>query len=69
MNVLKVWGLSLHGNGQLKYAYEIMYLVHNLTYIWPPSIMYVLPSLFIALHGSIAQTFSAILCSTTGSSI
>ena len=39
LNVLKVWGLSFHGNGCSKYAYEILYLVHNVTHVWPPSLV------------------------------
>ena len=44
LNVLKVWALTFRGNGHSKYAYEILYLVHNLTHVWPPSLAYVLCS-------------------------
>jgi hypothetical protein len=36
--VLKVWAHSFRGQGQLKYAQEVLYLLHNLTHIWPQSL-------------------------------
>ena len=35
LNVLKAWGLAFCGNGRSKYAYKILYLVHNVTHVWP----------------------------------
>jgi len=31
MLVLKIWALSFCGNGQTKYAYEMLHVIHNLT--------------------------------------
>ncbi|KAH9887686.1 hypothetical protein C8Q73DRAFT_748529 [Cubamyces lactineus] len=35
VNVLKLWTLSFRGSGRLKYAYEMLHLIHNLTHVWP----------------------------------
>ncbi|ETW82437.1 hypothetical protein HETIRDRAFT_416617 [Heterobasidion irregulare TC 32-1] len=39
LNILKIWGLAFRGNSQSKYAYEILYLVHNITHVWPASLV------------------------------
>ena len=39
--VLKVWVHSFRGQGQIKYMQEVLYLLHNLTHVWPPSLRYV----------------------------
>ncbi|KIJ59407.1 hypothetical protein HYDPIDRAFT_162408 [Hydnomerulius pinastri MD-312] len=39
VNVLKVWALSYRGTGRTKYAYEVMYLIHNLNHVWPESLV------------------------------
>jgi len=39
--VLKVWVHSFQGQGWMKYAQEVLYLLHNLTHILPPSLRYV----------------------------
>ncbi|KAH9886957.1 hypothetical protein C8Q73DRAFT_608284, partial [Cubamyces lactineus] len=35
VNVLKLWTLSFRGSGRVKYAYEMLHLIHNLTHVWP----------------------------------
>jgi len=41
--VLKIWALSFRGNGHMKYAFEMLHLIHNLTTVWPEKIWYVGP--------------------------
>jgi hypothetical protein len=36
--VLKVWARSFRGQGRLKYAQEVLYFLHNITHVWPPSL-------------------------------
>ncbi|KAK0219336.1 hypothetical protein EDD85DRAFT_924132 [Armillaria nabsnona] len=36
--VLKIWALSYRGSGRTKYAYEMLYIIHNLTHVWPKGI-------------------------------
>jgi len=36
--VLKTWALSYRGNGQTKYAYKMLHLIHHLSKIWPKGI-------------------------------
>jgi hypothetical protein len=36
--VLKAWVCSFRGQGRLKYAQEMLYLLHNITHVWPPSL-------------------------------
>jgi hypothetical protein len=36
--VLKVWACSFRGQGRLKYAQEMLYLLHNITHVWPPAL-------------------------------
>ncbi|KAE9385461.1 hypothetical protein BT96DRAFT_1007024 [Gymnopus androsaceus JB14] len=36
--VLKIWALSFRGSGRTKYAYEMLYLIHNLEKVWPKPI-------------------------------
>ncbi|KAJ8090045.1 hypothetical protein PM082_018625 [Marasmius tenuissimus] len=33
--VLKRWAFSYRGNGQTKYTYEMLHLLHNITQVWP----------------------------------
>ncbi|KAJ8462312.1 hypothetical protein ONZ51_g10984 [Trametes cubensis] len=35
VTVLKLWALAFRGSGRLKYAYELLHLIHNLTHVWP----------------------------------
>ena len=44
--VLKMWALSFRGNGQSKYAYEMLHLIHNFTKVWSKGIRYVKESYF-----------------------
>lgn len=39
--VLKIWALSFRGNGRSKYAFEMLTIIHNITTVWPPKIVYV----------------------------
>ncbi|KAJ2916959.1 hypothetical protein MD484_g3437, partial [Candolleomyces efflorescens] len=36
--VLKHFALSFRGNGRIKYAYEMLHLIHHIKHIWPASI-------------------------------
>ncbi|KAL1725304.1 hypothetical protein EV714DRAFT_221595 [Schizophyllum commune] len=36
--VLKTWALSFRAQGRTNYAQELLYLIHNLTKVWPPHI-------------------------------
>ncbi|KAF8989724.1 hypothetical protein BDQ17DRAFT_1414321 [Cyathus striatus] len=36
--VLKTFALSFRGTGRLKYAYEMLHFIHNITHIWPEGI-------------------------------
>ncbi|KAI5822794.1 hypothetical protein K523DRAFT_406741 [Schizophyllum commune Tattone D] len=36
--VLKTWAFSFRAQGRSRYATEILYLIHNLTHVWPPAI-------------------------------
>ncbi|THV07052.1 hypothetical protein K435DRAFT_960028 [Dendrothele bispora CBS 962.96] len=36
--VLKIWALGFRGNGQMKYAYEMLHLIHCITSVWPEEI-------------------------------
>ncbi|VDC03269.1 unnamed protein product [Peniophora sp. CBMAI 1063] len=33
--VLKVWAFTFRAQGRVKYALEVLYLIHNLTHVWP----------------------------------
>ncbi|VDB97816.1 unnamed protein product [Peniophora sp. CBMAI 1063] len=33
--VLKVWAFTYRAQGRVKYALEVLYLIHNLTHVWP----------------------------------
>ncbi|KAH9901536.1 hypothetical protein C8Q73DRAFT_635931 [Cubamyces lactineus] len=35
VTVLKLWALAFRGSGRIKYAYELLHLIHNLTHVWP----------------------------------
>ncbi|KAH9847420.1 hypothetical protein C2E23DRAFT_741772 [Lenzites betulinus] len=35
VTVLKLWALGFRAMGRVKYAHELLHLVHNLTYVWP----------------------------------
>ncbi|KAH7906597.1 hypothetical protein BJ138DRAFT_1162281 [Hygrophoropsis aurantiaca] len=37
--ILKVWALSYRGSGRSKYAHEMLFLLHNITHIWPKSLV------------------------------
>lgn len=39
---LKVMTFAFRGNGRSKYANEMLYLVHNITHVWPACLRYVL---------------------------
>ncbi|KAJ2929189.1 hypothetical protein H1R20_g7903, partial [Candolleomyces eurysporus] len=36
--VLKHFALSFRGNGRIKYAYEMLHIIHHIKHIWPASI-------------------------------
>ncbi len=36
--VLIIWALSYRGSGRTKYVYEMLYIIHNLTHVWPEGI-------------------------------
>ncbi|KAL1658032.1 hypothetical protein GGF50DRAFT_68075 [Schizophyllum commune] len=36
--VLKKWAFSFRAQGRSRYATEVLYLIHNLTHVWPPEI-------------------------------
>ncbi|KAG8789658.1 hypothetical protein FRC12_013326 [Ceratobasidium sp. 428] len=38
ISTLKLWTLSFQANGRSKYAKEMLYLIHNLTYVWSPGL-------------------------------
>ncbi len=40
--VLKVLALMYRGSGRVKYAHELLHLIHNLTHVWPKGLRYVL---------------------------
>jgi hypothetical protein len=40
--VLKQWSFSYRGNGRMKYAHEMLHLLHNLTNVWTKEIRWVL---------------------------
>ncbi len=42
VRVLKVLALMYRGSGRLKYAHELLHLVHNLTHVWPKDLRCVL---------------------------
>ncbi|OSD06261.1 hypothetical protein PYCCODRAFT_1354209, partial [Trametes coccinea BRFM310] len=35
VTVLKIWALVFRGSGRMKYAHELLHLIHNLTHVWP----------------------------------
>ncbi|KAH7918344.1 hypothetical protein BV22DRAFT_1075903 [Leucogyrophana mollusca] len=37
--VLKMWALSYRGSGRTKYAHEMLFLLHNITHVWPKSMV------------------------------
>lgn len=39
--MLKTFALMYRGTGRLKYAYEMLHLIHNLTHVWPEELRYV----------------------------
>ena len=39
--VLKAWALGFRGNGQTKYAFEMLHLIHNITKVWSKKMRYV----------------------------
>lgn len=40
--ILKLWALSFRAQGRMKYAQEVLFLVHNITHMWPKAVVYVL---------------------------
>lgn len=36
--ILKLWAFAFRANGRTKYAHEMLYLIHNLTHVWPPAL-------------------------------
>lgn len=36
--ILKILALSYRGCGRTKYAYEMLHLIHNIKYVWPPAL-------------------------------
>jgi hypothetical protein len=36
--VLKIWALSFHGSGHIKYTHEMPHLIHNIEHVWPKPI-------------------------------
>ncbi|KAH9939563.1 hypothetical protein B0H21DRAFT_780573 [Amylocystis lapponica] len=48
ITIVKVLALSYRGSGRTKYAHELLFLVHNLTHVWPKPLRYV--SLFVCGH-------------------
>ena len=32
---LRMFALSFRGNGRSKYAHELLFLLHNMTHVWP----------------------------------
>ncbi|KAG9093040.1 hypothetical protein FS749_015194 [Ceratobasidium sp. UAMH 11750] len=36
--VLKLWAFSFRANGRVKYAHEMLHLIHNMTHVWPPAL-------------------------------
>ncbi|KAH9836596.1 uncharacterized protein C8Q71DRAFT_707708 [Rhodofomes roseus] len=40
--VLKVLALSYRGSGRTKYAQELLFLIHNLTHVWPKPLKYII---------------------------
>ncbi|KAI0054708.1 hypothetical protein BV25DRAFT_1903821 [Artomyces pyxidatus] len=39
LTVLKVWAFSYRGQGRAKNAQEVLYLIHNVTHVWPESLV------------------------------
>ena len=42
VRLLKILALMYRGCGRVKYAHELLHIIHNLTHIWPSSLRYVL---------------------------
>ncbi|KAH9907659.1 uncharacterized protein B0H18DRAFT_898221, partial [Fomitopsis serialis] len=40
--ILKVLALSYRGSGRTKYAQELLFLIHNLTHVWPKPLKYII---------------------------
>ncbi|KAJ3516532.1 hypothetical protein NMY22_g14184 [Coprinellus aureogranulatus] len=36
--ILKIFALSFRGTGRVKYAYEMLFIIHHVKHIWPPGI-------------------------------
>ncbi|KAF8954128.1 hypothetical protein BDZ97DRAFT_1979464 [Flammula alnicola] len=52
--VLKQWSFSYRGNGRMKYAHEMLHLLHNLINVWTKEIraeVFTLPPLFLVDSG------------------
>ena len=39
--VSKAWALSFWGNGQTKFAFEMLHLIHNITKVWSTKMRYI----------------------------
>jgi hypothetical protein len=65
--VLKLWALSFRGSGRVKYAYEVLHLVHNITHVWPKPV--VLVHLYFDGASQLTTSLAGRLSSTTGLSI
>lgn len=48
--ILKLLALSYRGSGRTKYAQETLFLLHNLTNVWPKSLVYVRLFVFTSHH-------------------
>ena len=44
--ILKLWALMYRGSERTKYAHEVLFLVHNLTHVWPEGLRYEVRILF-----------------------
>ena len=36
--VLRMFALSFRGNGRVKYAYEMLHIIHHVKHIWPDAV-------------------------------
>ena len=53
--VLKLWALSFRGSGRAKYAYEVLYLLHNVTHVWPKPVVFVIFLVVCIVDNSICR--------------
>ncbi len=69
VTVLKLWALGFCAMGRVKYAHELLHLVHNIIHIWPPALRYVFD--LLPLFQALTQLHSDVimknwLVNTTG---